>query len=165
MRTLTWEGIELGNFILTASIHLWNQFIENCMSSLPLGCDFVTSLLLGYLYLLTGSGDWLVWALLLDHSACRGWQPVNFTDSWLSSWNFSCFVETSLGVMGANYVERGGTPRGGQGAVKVCSINFKPLEESPWMNAIPVQLWLFLVKIRSSWHDLIHNACLNLPKG
>ena len=44
MRTLTWEGIEFGNFILIASIHLWNQSIENVMSSSPLGCDFVTSL-------------------------------------------------------------------------------------------------------------------------
>ena len=33
------------------------------------------------------------------------------------------------------------------------------------MNAIPVQLWLFLVKIRSSWNDLIHDACQNCPKG
>ena len=30
---------------LIASIHLWNQSIENFMSSSPLGCDFVTSLL------------------------------------------------------------------------------------------------------------------------
>ena len=29
MRTLAWEGIELGNFILIASIHLWNQSIKN----------------------------------------------------------------------------------------------------------------------------------------
>ena len=29
MRTLTWEGIEFGNFILIASIHLWNQSTEN----------------------------------------------------------------------------------------------------------------------------------------
>ena len=27
------------------------------------------------------------------------------------------------------------------------------------MNAIPAQLWLFLVKMRSSWLDLIHYAC------
>ena len=38
---------------------------------------------------------------------------------------------------------------------KVCSINFESPAESPWMNAIPAQLWLFLVKIRSSWHDLM----------
>ena len=44
MRTLTWEGFEFGDFILIASIHLWNQSIENFMSSSPLGCDFVTSL-------------------------------------------------------------------------------------------------------------------------
>ena len=29
---------------LIATIHLWNQSIENSMSSSPLGCDFVTSL-------------------------------------------------------------------------------------------------------------------------
>ena len=46
MQTLTLEGIEFGNFILIASIHLWNQSIENFMSSSPpSGCDFVTSLL------------------------------------------------------------------------------------------------------------------------
>ena len=38
---------------------------------------------------------------------------------------------------------------------KVCSINFEPPAESSCMNAISVQLWLFLVKIRSSWHDLM----------
>ena len=46
MRTLTWECIEFGNFILSASIHLWNRSIENLMSSSPFGCDFVTSLIL-----------------------------------------------------------------------------------------------------------------------
>ena len=45
MRTLTWEGIEFGNFILIASIHLWNQCIENFTSSSLLVCDFVTSLI------------------------------------------------------------------------------------------------------------------------
>ena len=45
MPTLTWEGIEFGDFILIASIHLSNQSIENFMSSSRLGCDFVTSLL------------------------------------------------------------------------------------------------------------------------
>ena len=45
MRTMTWEGTEFGNFILIASIHLRDQSIENFMSSSPLGCDFVTSLL------------------------------------------------------------------------------------------------------------------------
>ena len=45
MRTLTWEGIEFGNFILIASIHLWDQSSENFMSSSPSGCDFVTSLM------------------------------------------------------------------------------------------------------------------------
>ena len=39
MRTLTSEAIEFGNFILIASIHLWNQSTENFMSSSPLGCD------------------------------------------------------------------------------------------------------------------------------
>ena len=29
MRTLTWEGIKFGNFILIAFIHLWDQSIEN----------------------------------------------------------------------------------------------------------------------------------------
>ena len=29
MRTLAWEGNEFGDFILIASIHLWNQSIEN----------------------------------------------------------------------------------------------------------------------------------------
>ena len=45
MRTLVREGIEFGNFILIASIHLWNQSTENSMSSSPLGCDFATSLI------------------------------------------------------------------------------------------------------------------------
>ena len=45
MRTLTWEGIEFGDFMFIASIHLWNQSIENFMSSSPLGCVVVTSLL------------------------------------------------------------------------------------------------------------------------
>ena len=45
MRTSTWEGTEFSNFILIASIHLWNQSIENFMSSSSLGCDFVTSLI------------------------------------------------------------------------------------------------------------------------
>ena len=44
MPKLTWEGTEFGNFILIAFIHLWNQSIENFMSSSPLGCDFVTYL-------------------------------------------------------------------------------------------------------------------------
>ena len=46
MRTLTGESIKFCNFILIASIHLWSQYIENFMSSSPLGCDFVTSLIL-----------------------------------------------------------------------------------------------------------------------
>ena len=37
MRTLTLEGIEFGDFILIASIHLWNQSTENFMSLSPLG--------------------------------------------------------------------------------------------------------------------------------
>ena len=45
MQTLPWDGIEFGNIILIATIHLWDQSIENSMSSSPLGCDFVTSLL------------------------------------------------------------------------------------------------------------------------
>ena len=28
MRTLAWEGIELGNFILIASVQLWNQSVK-----------------------------------------------------------------------------------------------------------------------------------------
>ena len=28
MQTLTWDGIEFGNFSLVAAIHLWNQSIE-----------------------------------------------------------------------------------------------------------------------------------------
>ena len=48
--------------------------------------------------------------------------------------------------------------------IKVCSINFEPPAEFPWLNAIPEQLWLFLVKIRSSWHDLMPSACPKLPK-
>ena len=48
---------------------------------------------------------------------------------------------------------------------KVCSVNFEPPAESPLMNTIPAQLWLFLVKIRSSCHDLLHNAYPKLPKG
>ena len=47
---------------------------------------------------------------------------------------------------------------------KVCSINFQPPSESPWINAIPAQLWLLFVKIRSSWQDHIHSACSKLPK-
>ena len=46
MRTLAWDSIEFGNFILITTIRLWNQCIENSMSLSPLGCDFVTSLLL-----------------------------------------------------------------------------------------------------------------------
>ena len=45
IRTLAWEVTEFGNFILITTIHLWNQPLENSMSSSPLGCDFVTSLL------------------------------------------------------------------------------------------------------------------------
>ena len=45
MRTLTWEDIEFGNLISIAAIHYRNQPIENSMSSSPLGCDFVPSLL------------------------------------------------------------------------------------------------------------------------
>ena len=41
MPTLRSEGTEYGNFILIATIRLWNQSIENLMSSWPLGCDFV----------------------------------------------------------------------------------------------------------------------------
>ena len=48
VRTLSWEGIEFGNFILIAAIHYWNQLIENSMSSSSLGCDFVTSLLIPF---------------------------------------------------------------------------------------------------------------------
>ena len=47
-RTLPREGTEYGNFILIATIHLWNQFIENSISSLPLGYDFLTSLISQY---------------------------------------------------------------------------------------------------------------------
>ena len=42
--------------------------------------------------------------------------------------------------------------------IKVCSINFGPPAESPWTNVVPAQLWLFLVKITPSWHDLINNG-------
>ena len=42
---------------------------------------------------------------------------------------------------------------------KVCSVNFEPPTESPWTNAVPAQLWLFLLKMTSSWHDLINKAC------
>ena len=52
-----------------------------------------------------------------------------------------------------------------QSTSKVCSINFKPSAEFPWMNAVPAQLRLFLLKIRSSWHDRTHNACPKLPRG
>ena len=37
---------------------------------------------------------------------------------------------------------------------RVCSVNFEPPTESPWKNAVPAQLWLFLLKMTSSWHDL-----------
>ena len=43
VRTLPWENIEFGNFILIAAVRMWNQSIENTMSSLPSECDFVTS--------------------------------------------------------------------------------------------------------------------------
>ena len=46
IRMLTWDGTEFYDFILIASIHLWNQYTENFMSSSPLRCDFVTSLIL-----------------------------------------------------------------------------------------------------------------------
>ena len=45
VRTMTWEGIEFGNFILVAAIYYWNQLIETSVSSSPLGCNFVTSLI------------------------------------------------------------------------------------------------------------------------
>ena len=41
---------------------------------------------------------------------------------------------------------------------KVCSLNFEPPADFPWINAIPTQLWLFHVKIRSSWHNLAQNC-------
>ena len=47
---------------------------------------------------------------------------------------------------------------------KVCSVNFEPPTESPWTNAVPVKLWLFLVKMTSSCHDFINKACPRLPK-
>ena len=48
---------------------------------------------------------------------------------------------------------------------KVWSINFEPPAEGPWTNAVPAQLWLFLVKITSSWHYLVNNACPKSPKS
>ena len=50
VRTLSWEGIEFGNFILIAAIHYWNQPTENSISSSSLECDFVTSLKPGFHY-------------------------------------------------------------------------------------------------------------------
>ena len=38
------------------------------------------------------------------------------------------------------------------------------LQSPPWANAVPAQLWLFLVKITFSWHDLVNNARPKLPK-
>ena len=48
---------------------------------------------------------------------------------------------------------------------KVCSVNFEPPTESPWTNAVPAQLWLFLVKMTSSWHNLINKTCPRLPNS
>ena len=42
---LAWEGIEFGNFILTAAIHYWNLAIESCTLSLPVRRDFITLLI------------------------------------------------------------------------------------------------------------------------
>ena len=45
VRTLTWEGTEFGNVILNVAIQYWNQPTENSMSSSPIGCVFITSLM------------------------------------------------------------------------------------------------------------------------
>ena len=37
VQTLTWEGIEFGNFISIPAIHYRNQPTDNSMSSSPLG--------------------------------------------------------------------------------------------------------------------------------
>ena len=49
-------------------------------------------------------------------------------------------------------------------ASKVCWINFEPPAESPWTNAVPAQLWLFLSK---SHHGMILLTMLaqNRPKS
>ena len=59
-------------------------------------------------------------------------------------------------IHGAQFISR---------AIKVCSVNFEPPTESPWMNAVPAQLWLFLVKMTSSWHDLIKKLVQDCPIG
>ena len=85
----------------------------------------------------------LRWDCIHSGGLCR-WLKVDWTD-FTSVKFFSFYVKIS-------------------GNVKVCSINFKSPAEPPWMNAIPAQLWPFLLKIGSSWHNLIHNACPKLPK-
>ena len=45
MQTLSREGIELAKFILIGTAHLESHYIENSLSSSPLGCDFVAYLL------------------------------------------------------------------------------------------------------------------------
>ena len=44
--------------------------------------------------------------------------------------------------------------------LKVCSMKFEPPAEFRWTNPVPAQLWLFLVKITSSWRDFINNRHL-----
>ena len=81
MRTLTWEGIEFGNFISIASIYFWNRSIENFMSSSPLGCDFVASLMtLGSFSKLTRrprGGGHIQISIQLKGESCQG--PSEFT--------------------------------------------------------------------------------------
>ena len=43
--------------------------------------------------------------------------------------------------------------------VKSSQSTLSHLQSPPEKNAVPAQLWLFLVKITSSWHDYINNAC------
>ena len=45
MQTSPSEGTKYRNFILIATIHMWNQSVENSLSPSPSGCDSVTSLM------------------------------------------------------------------------------------------------------------------------
>ena len=113
MRTLTWEGIEFGNFILIASIHLWNQSIENFTWSSPLRCNFVTSLLLicqrTFAAIKLNSHCHETWKCLWTktNKASREWFAKIVFDNrigiiislkclWTKEYNFRCYVRRKV---------------------------------------------------------------------
>ena len=147
MPTLTLEGIEFGNPSLIAAIHYWDQSIENSMSSLPLGCDFVTSLISLGGATINCFLDWAPPAgfceWLLEDSAWRYLLcPLLGGDSWYGSW------VVDLPVFG--------TFRGGLGASQV----FVPGPCSRGQVGYMVLFWRFFKQP--------HESCLylgqNLPK-